>query len=107
MNGLIHRSDILLVYVPQSMYIMLPYKQYCLAYYRFIKTYFSIILLPLHVALIPDHLPEASHVLIEDPDSLYPWLHLYLTVPPEVNTLPVLLPLNGVPGSPQSIIVLV
>ena len=52
---------------------------------------------------MPDHLSDASHVLIEDPDSLYPWLHLYLTVPPKVKTLPVLLPLEGVPGSPQSV----
>ena len=56
----------------------------------------------MHTVLSPDHLPDASHVLIEDPDSLYPWLHLYLTVPPKVKTLPVLTPLEGVPGSPQS-----
>ena len=65
---------------------------------------FVCIFLPLHSAAVPDHLPDASHVLIEDPDSLYPWLHLYLTVPPEVNTFPVLTPLEGVPGSPQSVV---
>ena len=59
--------------------------------------------LPLHIALMPDHLPDVPHVLIEDPDSLYPLLHLYLTVPPNVKMLPVLFPLEGVPGSPQSI----
>ena len=62
------------------------------------------IALPLQSVLFPDHLPDASHVLIEDPESLYPCLHIYLTVPPKVKTLPLLLPLEGVPGSPQSTI---
>ena len=61
------------------------------------------LLLPLQTALSPDHVPDSSHVLIEDPDSLYPWLHLYLTVLPKVKTLPILVPLEGVPGSPQLI----
>ena len=69
----------------------------------FYQNYFLQLTLPLHSALFPDHVPDALHVLFEDPDSLYPWLHLYLTVLPKVKTLPVLLPLEGVPGSPQSI----